>query len=160
MIIPEFLLHLPVYQGLPVPYAQMWFNGVPDFRVIDHDKVETCINERLCALCGKHLGRYAWFVGGPRSMDSGFFMDPPMHEHCARFAVETCPFLNGNKTTYNIDRPVTAVDGIKVQTCQEVTTERPRKIGIRRAHHYGLVRSQGSTLIQVTHWYGQPLYLA
>jgi len=30
--IPTFLCHLKTYSGYPVPFAQVWIDGKPDFR--------------------------------------------------------------------------------------------------------------------------------
>src|SRR6266478_6124981 len=36
--VPDFLGHLEVFNGYPVPFVQMWIDGKPDFRVIDPEK--------------------------------------------------------------------------------------------------------------------------
>ena len=89
--IPEFLSHLPVFSGLPVAFTVAWSNGRPDFRVIDPACVEACVLDRLCAICGRRLGEYCYYIAGPSSRAHEVFSDPPMHEHCADFAASICP---------------------------------------------------------------------
>ncbi len=55
-MIPEFLSHLRTHHGLPVPFMQAVFDGVPDFRAVDPEKVIKCVEEKLCAICGRRLG--------------------------------------------------------------------------------------------------------
>lgn len=154
--IPKFLSHLPVHQGLPVLFTAMWIDGVPDFRIVDHDKKRICVNEHLCAICGKRLGEYLWLVGGPSSLEgSSLFMDPPQHEHCARYAIETCPFLSGRTTESNRVKPLpTALE------CPYISPTRSEKIGMRRAKSIELVNYKGYALIHVTRWSGRAIWLA
>ncbi len=155
--IPSFLSHLPVHQGLPVPFTVLYVKGVPDFRVIDHAKRSACVLQKLCAICGNALGEYAWFIGGPKSIEaSNLFMDPPQHEHCARFAIEICPFLSGRVTETNRSRPIP----IEVGDAPLVSPTRSEKIGMRRTKKYRLVNYQGYALIEVIRWYGLPIWLA
>jgi hypothetical protein len=155
--VPEFLAHLPLWQGKPVPFTIHWFDGVPDFRVTDHDKVRTCVMDRVCAICGKNLGEYGWFIGGPLSLvENSMFIDPAMHQKCARFAIQACPFLNGTITKSSAEvRPVdkTIIDPL-------VTAERSDKIGIRRAKEWMPVNVQGYAVIKVSKWFGLPVWLA
>ena len=102
--IPDFLSHLPVHRGLPVPFSQAWFDGKPDFRTVDPNKTIQCVQEKLCAICGRQLGERSYFIGGEQSKASHLFTDPPQHKECAEFAAETCPFVSGKKLEYS-DRP-------------------------------------------------------
>jgi hypothetical protein len=157
MDIPDFLSHLPTHGGLPVPFTVMYVNGIPDFRVVDHDKRRACMTDRLCAICGRRLGEYAWFIGGPKSLEmSNLFMDPPQHEHCARFAIATCPFLSGQVTEHNRAKPIPPEASVEPL----ITSTRSEKIGMRRTKQYGLVNYQGHGLIKVIRWHGLPIWLA
>ena len=46
-------------------------------------------------MCGNKLKGSRWFVGGPKSAFSiiGAYYDPPMHEECAHYALQVCPYL-------------------------------------------------------------------
>lgn len=156
-MIPDFLSHLAVHNGIPVPFTVMYVKGVPDFRVIDQEKRSACVLDKLCAICGHRLGEYAWFIGGPKSIEvSNLFMDPPQHEHCARFAIATCPFLSGKVTEHNRLRPIPIEAGVEPL----VSPKRSEKIGMRRTKKYRLVNYEGHALIEVVKWYGLPIWLA
>ena len=112
--IPAFLSHLKTYGDYPVPFVQMYIDGKPDFRVIDPDKVEQCIKEKLCAICGKRLGEFCYFIGGGGCKEGYRFLDAYMHEQCADFASRTCPFLTGQKQEYST-RPLDAEKTVTIQ---------------------------------------------
>jgi hypothetical protein len=154
---PRFLAHLPKHRGLPVPFTVTWVNGVPDFRVIDHDQVRRCVAGRLCAICGRRLGEHLWFIGGPVSLEqSHLFADPPMHERCAGFAMTACPFLSGKTTEHNSARPLPEAVGENPL----VTPGRGDKIGMRRALRFEAVEAGGYPLIRVTKWFGRARWVA
>lgn len=99
--VPDFLTHLPFDQrrGLPVPYMnQAYPDGPdgpmrPDFTAIYGPAVMRCVRQRLCGICGKDLGYWAAFVGGPGSAASRLYSDPPFHPGCARYALTVCPHI-------------------------------------------------------------------
>jgi hypothetical protein len=149
----DFLSHLPVHRGLPVPFSQAWFDGKPDFRTVDPNKTIQCVQEELCAICGRRLGERSYFICGPLSKKSRLFTDPPMHKQCAEFAAETCPFVSGKKLEYS-DRPANP-QTVKVQ--EMVSTERPAQMFILAAwtKKTQLVRHDESVLIQAGPWIGR-----
>jgi hypothetical protein len=152
--IPDFLAHLPTHRGLPVPFVQAVFNGVPDFRTVDPNKSIQCIEEKLCAICGRKLGEKSYFIGGPRSKASRLFTDPPMHQKCAEFASQTCPFVSGRKSDYS-DRPINP-EIVKVE--EMVSTHRPAQMFILTAwtKKIELVQNGQNILIHVGGtWIGQ-----
>lgn len=94
--IPDFLAHLDVEERrkLPVPFANLILDdGTPDFTTIDAAKTVRCAWERLCGVCGKEMDYWIAFLGGPKSAETRAYLDPPMHEYCARAAVVLCPFI-------------------------------------------------------------------
>ena len=76
--IPEFLAHLKIYGGYPVPFTQLWASDKPDFRAVDLEHCARCLRDRLCAICGRRLGEYCYFIGGPLSKKNRLFVDPAM----------------------------------------------------------------------------------
>src|SRR5260370_7443741 len=99
--IPTFLSHLKTYTGYPVPFVQMYIDGKPDFRVIDPERSDECLHDKLCAICGRRLGEFCYFIGGALCRENHLFADAPMHEQCADFASKTCPFVSGKKLEYS-----------------------------------------------------------
>src|SRR5258708_29133017 len=76
--IPKFLAHLKTYGGYPVPFTQLWALGKPDFRAVDMEHCARCLRDKLCAICGRRLGEYCYFIGGPLSKKKPLFLDPAM----------------------------------------------------------------------------------
>jgi hypothetical protein len=152
MEIPKFLSHLKTHNGYPVPFTQVWIDGKPDFRAVDPAKTMRCVQEKLCAVCGRRLGEKSRFIGGPLSKNNRLFTDPPMHRQCAEFASQTCPFVSGKKLDYS-DRPLNAA---MVKVHEMVSTERPATMYLLTAwtKKTQLVRHSGSVFIQAGPWIG------
>lgn len=147
-IVPAFLSHLKVYGDYPVPFVQMWIDGKPDFRVIDPQRAEECLNEKLCAICGKRLGEFCFFIGGSLCRENHLFSDAPMHEACAEFASKTCPFVSGQEHEYS-DRPVDET----VTTIVEMTAAvRPEKMYIFKTRTNKVINVNGHPVIQAGAW--------
>lgn len=95
--IPERMKHLQVDpRGYAIPYGVVIDkSGVVHFAINDeHVRIHSIVNS-LCSICGKPLLRGRWFVGGPLSAfhPRGAFIDPPMHDECAHYALKVCPYL-------------------------------------------------------------------
>src|SRR6266478_3893001 len=136
------------YRGHPVPFTQLWVNGTPDFRAVDMERWAQCLEEKLCGICGKRLGEFCYFIGGPLSRDNKLFSDPSMHETCAEFASRTCPFLSGKKLEYS-DKPVDHRDAVILKAPM---APRPDRMFIMRTRTRKIrgVTADNSYLIQVT----------
>ncbi len=128
--IPEFLAHLKTYGGYPVPFTQLWASGAPDFRAVDIEHCARCLRDRLCAICGRRLGEYCYFIGGPLSKKNRLFVDPAMHKQCAEFASRVCPFLSGQKLEYS-NRPAEHKDALVTKVPM---TPRPDTMFIMRTY--------------------------
>jgi hypothetical protein len=148
--IPKFLSHLETYGGYPVPFVAKWIDGKPDFRVVDPEKIERCVNEKLCAICGVRLGEFCWFIGGELCKANGLFVDPAMHEHCTEFSTRACAFLSGKKPEYSnrpVDETVVRVEHMAVAT-------RPKQMYLfkSRTKKFRFVQLDGSVFIQSGPW--------
>lgn len=86
--------------GRPVPYFVAWFDDEPDFRVADNERLDRCVRDRRCWVCGhKITGPTATFLIGPMCAINRVSAEPPSHRECAEFSAVTCPFLiRPNKT--------------------------------------------------------------
>jgi hypothetical protein len=94
---PDGLAKLPVCpkRGLPIPYANLIGpDGQPDFAVLDSRRVDEIATRRLRGICSRPLAYWMVFLGGPSCASSRCYLDPPMHEECARAALQMCPYLN------------------------------------------------------------------
>lgn len=80
-------------RGYPVPWFVAWFDGKPDFRVMDGQKLKQAIKWRRCWVCGQPLGKWQTFVIGPMCAINRTIAEPPSHDECAEFSAKGCPFL-------------------------------------------------------------------
>jgi hypothetical protein len=93
-------------RGIPIPFLAMRdIDGTPHFTVNDHTRHLQCLAEDRCGICGKRLLRGRSFVGGPMSAfhPQGCYIDPPMHQECAEYALRVCPYLAAPKYIKRID---------------------------------------------------------
>jgi hypothetical protein len=83
-------------RGYPIPVAVYRDStGRAHFTINDEAKRQALIAGDRCPICGGKLLRGRWFVGGPQSAfhSLGAYIDPPMHNECARYALQVCPYL-------------------------------------------------------------------
>lgn len=91
---PDSMKALPLdKRGFPVPKFVQWFDGEPDFRVVNGEHFLACIQKKLCWICGGGLGSRYFFVVGPMCGVNRISSEPPSHRGCAEFAAKNCPFL-------------------------------------------------------------------
>lgn len=99
--IPERMQSLATdVRGLPVPYVVLIDkSGKPQFTVNDVNKSLKTVQDQLCHVCGQELVGPAWFVGGPLSAfhPQGAFADGPMHDECAHYSLQVCPYMGAPK---------------------------------------------------------------
>lgn len=90
--LPQQMQHLPMdSRGYPVPWFVTWYDGRPDFRVIDTAKIYPAIYSHLCWICGTRIADSFVFV---KPSGSGpIAREPACHMECAQWAVRACPFL-------------------------------------------------------------------
>ncbi len=137
--IPEFLAHLKTYGGYPVPFTHM-------------EHCARCLRDKLCAICGRRLGEYCYFIGGPLSKKNRLFVDPAMHKQCAEFASQTCPFLTGQKLEYS-SRAAEHKDALVTKVPM---APRPDTMFIMRTYTKKVraVTVNGKAMIQAGSWIG------
>ena len=93
MAIPVRMRELAMRGILPVPFFVATINGIPDFRVVDHEKIGTCIARRLCWICGHALESVLTFASGPIMTLTRVAPEPPCHFDCAEYAAVTWPYM-------------------------------------------------------------------
>jgi hypothetical protein len=107
--LPPRIARLPQdARGYPIPWNVLrGVDGAPIFTVNDDEKHLRALYENLCPICGEKLGRWKWFVGGPRSAFSehGWYFDLPGHHECETFALAACPYLAMPRYLKRIDIP-------------------------------------------------------
>lgn len=108
--VPPRLQRRPVDpRGYPIPYTVPVVNGVPQFRTTDLHATSYCIKNHLCGMCGQELVGWIAVIGGPDEFSQKVFSDPGMHEECARYALEACPFLSNPDFRYQEPKDVPGV---------------------------------------------------
>jgi hypothetical protein len=123
-------------RGYAVPFAQFVKpDGKPDFRVMDHKRVGKVLRARRCGLCGEPMRKDVWFIGGPKCVEHGYFYDPPMHEECARYAIQTCPHLARSKGKYAPVPDSIEGAGLVIQGAMDT----------KKAEWFGLMKATGYT---------------
>lgn len=83
-------------RGYPIPVSVYRDSaGRPHFTISNEQVRQRVITEDCCPICGGKLTRGRWFVGGPQSAFHvrGAYIDPPMHNECAHYALKVCPYL-------------------------------------------------------------------
>lgn len=119
------------HRGYPIPAGVLIdADGKAHFTINDEVKRQTAIKKGLCAICGHKLMKMRWFVGGPLSAFHAFgsYIDPPMHEQCAKYALRVCPYLAAPRYVRRIDdRMVSAakIPGIQMVKDPTMIPERP-----------------------------------
>jgi hypothetical protein len=132
-------------RGYPVPFSvYIDRTGRPQFTITDPVKLRACIGKRLCGLCGGRIDAGYWFVGGERCFthELGAFIDPPMHEECARYAIRVCPFLAAPSYAKRIDDRLmpAPIGGEVLVKDNTMADERPAVFGLGMTTGYTLVR--------------------
>jgi len=93
-------------RGFPIPYIILRDkSGQPHFTINDEEKRTECLVKRRCAVCGKHLEKTFWFVGGPMSAfhENGAYLDTALHQECMEYALQVCPYLAAPRYQSRID---------------------------------------------------------
>lgn len=136
-------------QGYPVPKFVQWYDGKPDFRVVNRAFMANAVRIKLCWLCGEALGRYQTFAIGPMCCINRVTSEPPSHLDCARFAVQACPFLTQpNRRRNEEELPEGAMSGIGI-------LRNPGVCLIWVTESYKPFKAPGGTLFQI----GEPTSL-
>ena len=94
-------------QGYPIPFVAIEDDGSgkPDFRILNVERQMLCFDRQLCGICGQKLDYWCSLIGGELCEVNKVFVDPAMHEECALYAIQVCPFLRRDHSRYS-HRPV------------------------------------------------------
>ena len=143
--IPPRLADRPLYRGLVIPYGTMILsNGDPDFTTNDEARRMEVMRDRKCAICGKPLDYWIYFIGGDKSYASRMFLDPAMHEECARYSMAVCPYLRNEKAQHKTHTKSMDDVGLVVEANKLMSMQRPAKMGLFLTRSYQIANLQGS----------------
>jgi hypothetical protein len=98
---PASIRRLPVdARGYPIPFFVDYVDGQPEFRAADMRKLQACVKESRCWVCGEplHRSRVGFkstlaFAIGPMCGINRISSEPPSHVDCAEWSARNCPFL-------------------------------------------------------------------
>lgn len=88
-------------RGYPVPWFVAWIDDKPEFRTADQRKWVKAIQEKLCWVCGGHMGVWKTFVIGPMCGVNRVTSEPGCHLDCAQWSARNCPFLSNPNMVRN-----------------------------------------------------------
>jgi hypothetical protein len=137
----------------PIPFVMYVDDeGVPDFRVNDEGRVNEAVRKRLCALCGTKLPpNWLALIGGPLCEDNRLFMDGPMHESCARYAFNICPYLAAPNAHHAREEAIQErhAGGPVLHVHQDLSANRPDRMGLFLARSSRRVKVRGTAYFYV-----------
>ncbi len=139
--IPDFLSHLPVYRGYPVPYfVPKDNNGIFQFKFASGEKMMTCHKYKKCCVCGKNLKKgLNYFISGPLGLSNQSDSHTPMYLKCAKYSLNLCPHLFFEKTK----RTTNEEDSEPWQI-----TIKPKQFYLVLAKKYKLITTHNSMIIK------------
>lgn len=111
-----------------------------DFRVMNLTNHLRCARERLCMICGRKLGYWLTFIGGPMCLKNRVFGDGPMHRACAEYSLRVCPYLTIGSMDYK-NAPSGKVPNTK--TDPNVILKKPKKMLLYTTREFKLINGGG-----------------
>jgi len=122
-------------RGFVIPFAQfIKADGTPDFRIMEDRLSTKAVRRRLCGICGEPMRGDVYFIGGPLCVENGFFYDPPLHNECAHYAIQTCPHLARSKGRYAATPDLDEKGVVLIAGAMDIS---------KKAEWFGLMRSTG-----------------
>jgi len=160
--LPKRMEVLPLdTRGYPIPFfVGRNETGEIDFRVMDLEKRTRAIKQKLCFVCGDHLGINVTFIGGPMIGVNRTSAEPPNHYECARWSAMNCPFLANPKMVRREDELINNASMVD-QAPGMATTRNPGVTMLWITRHFECFDDgRGSYLIQMgnperVEWYAE-----
>ena len=139
--VPDFLKHLPVYRGYPVPYfVPKDENGIYQLKYASQEKMNSCLKYQKCCVCFKPLSiNDYWFISGPNGLRTQTDSHPPMHRCCAEYSLQICPHLFFEKTHRTTDE----------QSAQPFQiTQKPKEFFLVKAKRITVINYGGAKIVK------------
>jgi hypothetical protein len=152
---PERIARLPRdKRGYPIPSSAIVnLDGSVDFTTLDMKKWVRLYKLRGCGVCGTAMYSRVWFIGGHLSHHNRMFFDHPMHEECARYALQVCPFLAIPRMGYRKrDNNEMSENALGPTVLNMVSLERSSALMLGKTHSYKLVKIRDSILLFASPW--------
>lgn len=113
--IPAHLVHFPTRGGLVIPFITLQHrNGKAALGLVDAARMELCLRERRCSVCGSVMAdRMVFFV---REIDlrRKCSTEPALCPPCAAYTQRVCPMITGRMAHYQ-----TSVSSFPNRSCDD-----------------------------------------
>lgn len=104
--IPTALAYLPTVGGLAVPWvAARTTDGRHLLGVIDQDRADQALVQRLCGVCGRPHGERIVLLLRLSDVPRHCTVEPGLHPWCAHYTTNACPMLAGRMHQYRSSPP-------------------------------------------------------
>lgn len=154
-MIPDRLRDRPLdARGRVIPWmAPISDDGTVSFGKNQERLRRRAIEEHRCGQCGQPNDYWLWFIGDDVLPEVLEFFEPAMHEECARYAINVCPFLGHenyqvrgrSNAMYTVDS-TTVIDGAPMAVLfnpYPMDDERPPRMSLIKTRNYKIVIKRG-----------------
>jgi hypothetical protein len=99
--IPVYLSQFPTIGGLVVPFITLQHrNGKAALGLVDANRVERCLRERRCGVCGSIFSDRVVFLMREVDLVRGCSNEPGLCPPCAAYTERACPMVGGYMAYY------------------------------------------------------------
>jgi hypothetical protein len=104
--VPAHLAEAPQLGGLVVPFTTLrHLNGTAAFGFVDATRVEACLRNQWCGICGAPVSGKLVFLMRPGDLARACSVEPGMCPPCAAYAQRACPMVAGKMDAYRTSVP-------------------------------------------------------
>jgi len=104
--IPVYLAHLPTVGGLVVPViTPRHRNGMAAFGLVDRGRMDTCLREQRCGVCGRVMQGRMVFLLRQADLIRKCSVEPGLCPPCAAYTQAACPMVAGRMQHYRRTAP-------------------------------------------------------
>lgn len=99
--IPAYLAQFPTVGGLVIPFITLQHrNGKAALGLVDASRVELCLREKRCSVCGSVIAGRMVFLMRPVDLGRKCSNEPALCPPCAAYTQAACPMITGHMARY------------------------------------------------------------
>jgi hypothetical protein len=99
--IPIHLAQFPTNGGLVIPFITLQHrNGKAALGLVDANRVELCLRERRCGVCGAIIANRMVFLLRRIDLERRCSTEPALCPPCAAYTQQACPMIAGHMAHY------------------------------------------------------------
>lgn len=111
--IPVHLAQFPTSGGLVIPFITLQHrNGKAALGLVDANRVELCLREKRCSVCGSVITGRMVFLMRYIDLNRKCSTEPALCPPCAAYTQQACPMLTGRMAHYQ-----RSVSSFTTRTC-------------------------------------------